>query len=101
MVAAQGAKWVTWGALAGLAGAVLLGRILSGVVFEVSLLDPATFASVTLILVAVAFVSNWLPGAKGYPGRPHRDPEGRVNAVVSCTPGARDRLESPYTQDTA
>ncbi len=64
MVAAQGAKWVAWGALAGLAGAVVLGRLLSGVVFEVSLLDPATFATVTLILVAVAFVSNWLPARR-------------------------------------
>ncbi len=64
MVASQGAKWVTFGALAGLVGAVLLGHLLSGVIFEVSLFDPATFASVTLILVAVAFVSNWLPARR-------------------------------------
>jgi putative ABC transport system permease protein len=64
MVASQGAKWVTWGTLAGLAGAVLLGRLLSGVIFEVSLFDPATFASVTVILVAVAFVANWLPARR-------------------------------------
>ena len=64
MVAAQGAKWVALGTLAGLVGAVLLGRLLSGVVFGVSLFDPPTFVSVTLILVAVAFVSNWVPARR-------------------------------------
>jgi hypothetical protein len=64
MVASQAGKWVAWGALAGLAGAVVLGRLLAGVVFEVSVLDPATFATVTLILVAVAFISNWLPARR-------------------------------------
>jgi putative ABC transport system permease protein len=64
MVAAQGAKWVAFGALAGLVGAVLLGRMLSGVVFGVSLFDPPTFASVTGILVVVAFVSNWVPARR-------------------------------------
>jgi ABC-type antimicrobial peptide transport system permease subunit len=64
MVACQGAKLVALGALTGLVGAVLLGRMLSGVVFGVSLFDPATFVSVTLILVAVAFVSNWAPARR-------------------------------------
>jgi len=64
MVAAQGAKWVVVGALAGLVGAVLLGRMLSGVIFGVSLFDPPTFASVTGILVVVAFLSNWVPARR-------------------------------------
>ncbi len=64
MVAAQGAKLVAPGALVGLVGAVLLGRLLSGVVFEVSLFDPPTFASVTGILLVVAFVSNWVPARR-------------------------------------
>jgi len=52
------------GALAGLVGAVLLGRMLSGVIFGVSLFDPPTFASVTGILVVVAFLSNWVPARR-------------------------------------
>jgi len=64
MVAAQGAKLVALGALAGLAGAVLLGRMLSGVLVEVSLFDPATLVSVTGILVVVSFLSNWVPARR-------------------------------------
>jgi predicted permease len=64
MVAAQGAKLVALGAIAGLMGAVLLGRMLSGVVYGISLFDPLTFASVTGILVAVALVSNWVPARR-------------------------------------
>jgi len=64
MVAGQGATWVAVGALAGLVGAVLLSRMLSGVVFGVSLFDPPTFASVTGILVVVAFLSNWVPARR-------------------------------------
>jgi putative ABC transport system permease protein len=55
---------VALGALAGLAGAVLLGRLLSGVVYGISLVDPPTFASVTGVLAAVAFVSNWVPARR-------------------------------------
>jgi predicted permease len=64
MVAAQGAKLVALGALAGLVGAALLGRMLSGVIVEVSLFDPATFGSVTGILVVVGFLSNWVPARR-------------------------------------
>jgi ABC-type antimicrobial peptide transport system permease subunit len=64
MVAAEGAKVVALGALAGLAGAALLGRMLSGVLFEVSLFDPLTLVSVTGILVVVAFLSNWVPARR-------------------------------------
>jgi predicted permease len=64
MVASQGARWVALGTIAGLAGAVLLSRILSGVIFEVSLFDPATFASVAGILVVVALLSNWVPARR-------------------------------------
>jgi putative ABC transport system permease protein len=64
MVAAQGAKVVALGVLAGLAGAGLLGRMISGVLFEVRLFDPLTLVSVTGILVVVAFLSNWIPARR-------------------------------------
>ena len=64
MVAREGAKLVALGAIAGLIGAAFLGRMLSGVVFGVSLFDPVTFASVTAILVVVAFLSNWVPARR-------------------------------------
>ncbi len=64
MVAAQGAKLVALGTIAGLVGAALLSRMLSGKFFGMSLYDPSTFASVTSILAAVAFLANWVPARR-------------------------------------
>jgi ABC-type antimicrobial peptide transport system permease subunit len=46
---------------AGLVGALLLGRSLSGLLFQLSPRDPATLAGVAALLVAVALVASYLP----------------------------------------
>jgi putative ABC transport system permease protein len=49
------------GVAIGLAGAVFLSRYLGSLLFEVKPTDPAVFAGVTLLLLAVSLGASWLP----------------------------------------
>jgi ABC-type antimicrobial peptide transport system permease subunit len=49
------------GVAAGLVGALLLGRALSSLLFQLSPRDPATLAGVAGLLVLVALVASYLP----------------------------------------
>ena len=54
--------WLTLGGiLAGLAGSLFLTNFLSSLLFNVKATDPATFAIVALILMAVALVASFVP----------------------------------------
>ncbi len=61
MVLRQGLAMTALGAGIGLAGAVSLSRVMSGLVFQVKPLDPAVLASVLGITLAVATISTWVP----------------------------------------
>jgi putative ABC transport system permease protein len=50
------------GVVAGLAGALLLTRVLSGFLFGVRATDPLTFAGTSLFLMTVAAISSFIPG---------------------------------------
>jgi ABC-type antimicrobial peptide transport system permease subunit len=52
------------GCIIGLAGAVALSRLLHSFLFEVSALDPLTFASVPLLIAVVALVAAWIPARR-------------------------------------
>jgi len=52
------------GVAAGLVGAVALTRLLRGMLYEVSATDPATLATVSALLVAVALFASWLPARR-------------------------------------
>jgi ABC-type antimicrobial peptide transport system permease subunit len=52
------------GSLIGLAGAWAMTRLMSGLLFEVSATDPATFAMVTLLLLAIALLACWVPARR-------------------------------------
>jgi ABC-type antimicrobial peptide transport system permease subunit len=52
------------GAAVGLIGAVLLTRYLRSLLFEVTPLDPVTFAVVPLSLALVALFACWLPARR-------------------------------------
>jgi putative ABC transport system permease protein len=45
----------------GVAGALLLGRVLAKLVFGVKTTDPATFIAVTVLLAGVAFLATLAP----------------------------------------
>jgi putative ABC transport system permease protein len=45
----------------GAAGALLLGRVLSSLVFEVKPTDPITFVAVTALLAVIALLASLIP----------------------------------------
>ena len=64
MVLRQGFAPVAFGLIAGVAGALALGRFLSSLLFEVSPADPLTIATVTVALAAVAAFACTVPALR-------------------------------------
>jgi putative ABC transport system permease protein len=62
MVVGQGMRPVIAGLVLGLAGALVVGRFLESQLYAVAPTDPATYAAVPVVLVAVALVACLLPG---------------------------------------
>ncbi len=63
-VMGQGMRVVLVGVGIGLAGALVLTRVLRSLLFEVRPTDPATFVCVTLLLSAVALLACYLPARR-------------------------------------
>ncbi|MGH9940397.1 MAG: FtsX-like permease family protein, partial [Blastocatellia bacterium] len=64
LVVGQGMKLVVAGIGLGLAGALLLTRLMTALLFEVSATDPITFVSIALLLVGVALLACWIPARR-------------------------------------
>lgn len=64
LVVRQGMRVALLGAGAGLAGALLLTRLMSTLLYGVGSSDPATFVAVTLTLTAVALVASYIPARR-------------------------------------
>ena len=64
LVVGQGMTLAIIGVVAGVAGALVLTRVMAAVLYEVRATDPATFAIVVLVLLATAFVASWLPAQR-------------------------------------
>jgi putative ABC transport system permease protein len=64
MIFAQGFKLFLIGAAIGLAAALALSRALVHLLFGVSAYDPASFASVTVLLAAVALLACYVPARR-------------------------------------
>jgi predicted permease len=64
MVLGQGLRLVFIGLALGMAGAVALTRLMSGLLFGVEPTDPLTFAAVSLVLIAVAVLACLLPARR-------------------------------------
>ena len=61
---AQGLGLALGGVAVGLAGALELSRFVEGLLFDTPPRDPATFAAIAVLLVAVAGVASWIPARR-------------------------------------
>jgi putative ABC transport system permease protein len=64
MVLREGALIALIGIAVGLAGALVLTRLILALLFDVSPTDPATFAAVPTLLALVALFASWLPARR-------------------------------------
>ena len=64
MIMKQGLSLVIVGAAIGIGGALAASRLLRGVLYSPSVLDPMTFVGVPLLLTAVAALASWLPARR-------------------------------------
>lgn len=60
----SGMAWAIVGLVMGLVGAFALSQGLANLLFEVQAHDPVTFASVGLVLAAVAFMACYMPARR-------------------------------------
>ena len=64
MIMRQGLTLVIIGAAIGIAGALGASRLLRGILYSPSVIDPLTFAGVPLLLTAVAALASWMPARR-------------------------------------
>ena len=64
MVMREGMSYVVVGLSVGLGGALLLGRLMSSLLFAVEPTDPLTFLIVALVLIAVAATACFVPARR-------------------------------------
>jgi putative ABC transport system permease protein len=64
MVIGQGMRLVVIGIVAGLVAALALTRLIMSLLFGVMPTDPITFAAITLLLAAVAFLACYIPARR-------------------------------------
>ncbi len=64
MVVAHGARLAAAGGALGLAGALALTRLMSSLLVDVSAVDPATFAGISLLLAGVTLLASWIPARR-------------------------------------
>jgi predicted permease len=64
LIMKQGLALVIVGAVIGMGGALGASRLLRGILYGASVVDPATFIGVPLLLTAVAALASWLPARR-------------------------------------
>jgi predicted permease len=64
LVLARALRIVAAGLIVGLAGAVVVTRVLQRFLFGVTPTDPIAFTGVTLLLIAIGLVAAWLPARR-------------------------------------
>lgn len=61
MVLGDGMRLIASGAVVGVAGALVVCRVLRSFLFEVETTDPATLIAVVILFAGVALVAFWVP----------------------------------------
>jgi putative ABC transport system permease protein len=64
LMVSQGLKLASAGVLLGLAGSLLLTKLMSSMLFGVSATDPATLVTISLVLVVVALLASYIPARR-------------------------------------
>jgi ABC-type antimicrobial peptide transport system permease subunit len=64
LVVTQGMMQALIGVGIGLGGAFALTRVMSSLLYEVSPLDPATFAALAILLLLVALMASYIPARR-------------------------------------
>jgi ABC-type antimicrobial peptide transport system permease subunit len=64
LIVGQAGRATAVGAVAGLAGAVLLSRFLRTLLFGVAPTDPTTLAGAVALLVVLALLAAWVPARR-------------------------------------
>jgi putative ABC transport system permease protein len=64
LVLTEGLRMAAAGVAAGVFGALLLGRLVEGLLFGVRPADPVTYAAVVLILIVVAALASFIPARR-------------------------------------
>jgi ABC-type antimicrobial peptide transport system permease subunit len=64
LIISQGMKPALGGIIIGVGGALTLTRWMKGFLFGVSATDPMTFATISLLLSAVALLACWIPARR-------------------------------------
>ena len=64
MVLNQGVRLVVPGVVIGLIGALVAGRFIGSLLFEVSAMDPYTYVAVAMVLAGVALVASYVPALR-------------------------------------
>jgi putative ABC transport system permease protein len=64
MAVGQGLRLVFAGIVIGLAAALILTRVMASLLFGVSATDPATFATISLVLFSAALLASYIPARR-------------------------------------
>jgi putative ABC transport system permease protein len=64
LIVGQGMRVVAVGVAVGLAGALLVTRLMTNVVYGIRVTDPLTYAAVSVLLVVVALVASYVPARR-------------------------------------
>ncbi len=64
LVVKAGLRWSLAGVIAGVAGAMALSRLMTGLLFGVTASDPATFGAMAVAMIGVAIAASYIPARR-------------------------------------
>jgi putative ABC transport system permease protein len=64
MVVRESMRPVLWGTALGIAGAIIVSRVLRGLLYGIGATDPVAFGAATVTLIVVALIASWIPARR-------------------------------------